>query len=256
MIPISSDQMKIWTPETLQNLPTPPQFWLKPFNWRDEGKLQDRILAEGLSFHDDETLDAEILRALKSLSSPEVFERESGKFIVAQHARRNGDPIDPTVAQDTLDLIELVRENWPPYNKMLSRNHAFRRMWPKIVASLSLAGWKGLETPFAREAGWVPMDTIAMLAKELDRIDGEIAPGSEGASFMLLVAEAAGGMGLTETQRKNSSSESPPTGTPDGSAPIGTKALKAQSKSSPETPARKKSASGHRTSRPRKTSRT
>lgn len=256
MIPFSSDQIRRWTPDTLVNMPVPPVFLFRPTTWRDKGRMQDMLMAEGLTFHDNESIDAELLRALKALWSPaEDFERVSTLLVEAVEATRAGIPIDGRKAQEAQNLIDLVRENWPRYNKMLAQNAAFFRDWPRIVMSMMIVGWEGLKTPFRREAGSASMDCIMAMSAELEELDREAiekgldGAGEPGSSFLLLGSEVVAHMGLTDDQRKNSSPESQSAGTPDGSSTDGT-ATPAGEKSG-ETESKSSSGSGSRPTKPR-----
>lgn len=225
MIPLSSDHLDRWIPPSLANLPAPPVFTFQPATWNTRRRFTAACLEHNLVFHSEEQLEAEMDKALRNLWSPDIYERESARLKQALMDSRAG-VLSDAEAASVDELIRRIMENWPRYNRMLRDNASFIEYAPWVSLSLLLVGWTGLKTPYRREAGEVPFETIEAMKREIMEIETEYAGESvdgvvTGLAFNELANEGLVRLNLSAAERKNSSSEPQYSGIPDGSTAPG-----------------------------------
>lgn len=247
--PASTRETEAFTPESLTHMTTPPSFRIKPASEADKRALGKLLITENLRSHPVPMIREETLRGLRAGWSEEDFAANEGRIraywdAYDQHVEATRDAPDPAPfhhddAEAMEALSKQVYEAWPPLRAMAADNADYDATWPSVILSVMLTGWKNLDVKFRREAGIIPLDTIARIRKQLEKLErDEGVP--EGIAFMQLCAKAAGLFGLTGDEEKNSASPSPSAKTPttsttDGPENAGTSST--ASASSTETPA-------------------
>lgn len=218
MIPVEASEMEAFTPPALANLPTPPEFLLRPATERELRQYQYAVRCEGLQHHDKETLRAEMLRALEALWLPEAFETNAARLRSYWALTDQGGEPDPAETEAVERLAGDVTRAWRPLAVMLADNMRFAEETLRIVASMFVSGWNHVAVPYGREAGRVPLARIDALDDWLRQtetdarqngIEGVAQPGT---AFIQLCNACYRRMGLTKDQEKNSSS--PPSSPP------------------------------------------
>lgn len=222
-----------FTPGSLKNLPDPPKFLIRTATARDRLRVDDIVIEEGLRRHSIEDMRAEMLRGLKEGWSPELFAEYEGRIKaywdaidqydkeVSATSEAGGEiPQFEHPDQAAMEkLTEEVNAGWPPLRRMTAQIVHFNRLIPDITASVLLKGWRGLDVPYAREAGVVPLETMWDVRDALSALESEHGGaiegvGASGTAYVELAAKCAGMIFLTEQEEKNSASPSPSSGTP------------------------------------------
>jgi len=253
--PAERGEILAFTPDSIANLPSPPVFRIKPGTGRDRRALTKLLISEGLVRHSLADLREETLRGLKAQWSDDVFGEQEGRIrgywdAFDQHIKEHeGEEEIPDFvhadAQAMHDLSKQIFEAWEPLRQMAADNQDYDATWPSLILCVMLAGWSGIDVMCKREAGIVPLESIAELSESLSSIEeenGGIVDGivSPGVAFMQLCSEAANRLTLNRSEEKNSASPSPSTSTPNTSKKGGKANKSSRSKasaSSTETPA-------------------
>jgi len=251
MIPLSKEEISSWSPESYANLAGAPAFRFRAPTPRDKRRYQHALSVEGLRFYSDETVQAEILRALARLweGSSEDRAVTEGRFKAfwasLEYARQ--DPtfvIDADEADAIAEATARLVDAWSPLRRMNADNRRFNDEAPKVALGMFLAGWSNLPVHYRLEDGVVPMEVLDQVEDAMDAIETQafadnvegIVPG--GLAFMQLALHALDLMGLGKAAEKNSSSPSPSSEDQSGSPMNGrTAARKGRSANSRSKPA-------------------
>lgn len=241
MTAVSKDEAARFTPGSLKDVAVPPSFVLRPVTGRKHQAYNHALLSAGLIYHDMDAIRAEMINGLKNLWSPEIFEQEEVRLraywdAVDQHAKvmaewrgagAHGDApklaVSDTEATAVEDLIRRLSRSWRPLAVIAADNLRFGNDATKVAAALVLGGWSGIDVPFRREEGLVPLETIDAVEETLASIERQAAAdniasvGAPGTAFLELVARCARELDLTKDEEKNSPSPSPAPSTPNGS---------------------------------------
>jgi hypothetical protein len=218
-IPAEASEIEDFTPASLANLPSPPVFKLRPATGREWRKYQYIMRAEGLTYHSKDDIRSEMLRALASLYSEEQAGEATARLrsfwaLVDQ----NGEPA-PAEAAGVDDLVARLTREWPPLARIGADNIRFVEESMSIAVSMFVVGWSGLDLPYRREDGRMPLSLVDELEDKLksieqaalvDKVEGVTRPG---VAFAELCNAAHSRLHLTEDEVKNSSS---PPSTPPG----------------------------------------
>lgn len=215
-----------YTPDSLANIAAPPVFRLRPATERDKRLIKKLIFKEGLVRHSDQALRDEMLRGLKALWSENIFTENEGRLraywdaLDQYEAHVAGIPFADRPAFEHADstamdeLSERVRRSWGPLRDMGADNAEFDEVWPKLIASVVIAGWSGLNASYSREDGMVTMEAMEAAREALtslevqaaaDKVEGIAFPGS---AFLELITRAIGMFQLSKGEEKNSVSPS------------------------------------------------
>lgn len=247
--PASTREAEAFTPASLANMTSPPSFRIKPASEADKRALGKLLITENLRHHPAKAIREETLRGLRAGWSEDDYAANEGRIraywdAFDQHVEATSGEASPTPFEhedsEAMEaLSKQVFEAWPPLRGMAADNADYDATWPSVILSVMLTGWKNLDVKFRREARIIPLDTIALIRKQLDKLEREEGA-IEGVAFMQLCAKAAGLFGLTGDEEKNSASPSPSAKTPttsttDGPESAGTSST--ASASSTETPA-------------------
>lgn len=251
--PVEGGELVEYTPDSLANLPVPPKFFLRPMTERDRRRLRKLAIQEGLRNHDSDALRAETLRGLKELWSEEVYSEQEGRMRAFWEASdqyekeiegvEEPEPFDHPDLVWMLELSERVTRAWPPLLKMAADNDEYQSTWPKLIASLTLAGWRDIDVRYERVEGVVTLRCLDDLESKMaeiedhavaDQIEGAIG---RGAAFVQLVTRAIRMFGVNKDEEKNSASPSKSSTTPNTSKESGkeAKAGSSTAKNSTET---------------------
>lgn len=234
-----SDQAQ-FTPETLKDVAGAPVFWLRPMTGRILPRYRHALTSAGLQFHNPGSFREEMLRALPKLWTPADFEVNKGRLQAYWDAADRfeeavkqwraagavGEPpeltFDREEARRVAELQAGLVEHWPRLAIMTANNKLFLEESPRVAASMVLAGWSGIDVPFALDAGVVPMATIDAVEDALEEVEQSargrsIAVGEDGTAFMELIARCLRELNLSGDEEKNSPSPSPAPSDPNGS---------------------------------------
>lgn len=244
-----------YTPDSLANLSTPPKFFLRPVTERERRRLRKIAIQEGIRSHDVAKLREETLNGLRELWSEEVFAQQEGRLrafwdafdqyemeIVGQD---NPEPFEHPDKPQMIELSERITRAWPPLLRMAADNNEWDETWPKLIASLTIAGWRDIDLRYERAEGVVSLDCLVDLESALeaieaqaldDHVDGVVGHGT---AFLQLVTRCIRMFTVSKAEEKNSVSPSKSSTTPNTSKASGKgrKAGASTATTSTETPA-------------------
>jgi hypothetical protein len=236
-IPHESSEVRLFTPASLANLPSPPTFLFKPAT-RRERRLHGRMIMEaGLQHHSQPAVRDEIIRALHAGWSPDLVAGQEPRLLaywaaLDEHISAQAKvPFEERIAFTHPDdepvalLNEQVVNAWSPLRRMAADNSAFSNESPILMACCIIIGWEHVDVSFALEAGAVPIERMEDVGEWLKSIEkkhfGKIEGiGVPGMAFTELCLEAANSLYLTEEERKNSASLSPSSSTQSSSSGV------------------------------------
>ena len=244
-IPLSADELSTYTPPSLANLVTAPVFRFRPVTERDGRAFEGELFVNGLRRHDVDAFRAEYEIGIKALFSESEADAAIGQLREIWDANDQSVDIAPNVVAAAQGLLARVTEKHVPLLRMERDNNFFFRDVGKIALGMFLVGWSGLETPFKRVEGAVPLETADALERELVKIERQAKADSvegvdPGAAFLQLSTHALELMNLTRGEEGNSPSLSPSPSIQNGSETGGPETANGSSpaKPTPKTPRR------------------
>lgn len=253
--PAEGGELVEYTPDSLVNLSTPPKFFLRPVTERERRRLRKLAIQEGLRNHDVASLREETLNGLRELWSEEVFTEQEGRLrafwdAYDQYETEIAGQDDPAPFEHPekpamIELSDRITRAWPPLLRMAADNNEWDETWPKLIASITIAGWRNLDAVYERVEGIVSLDSLAGMEKALDEIEAQaITDQIDGVighstAFRQLIVRCIGLFSVSKAEEKNSESPSKSSTTPNTSTASGkgTKAGSSTAKTSSKTPA-------------------
>lgn len=217
-IPASVAELDEFTPSSLRNAPVPPVFILRPAAEREFREFEYLGRKHCLRSHDKEAMRAEMLRGLRANWSEETYEKEAARLRSYWALVDQGGEVDPAEEAGVNELVGRLLKHWPPLAEMGADNLRFGEETGRIAVSMFCMGWRGLDVPYSREEGHVPLAAIDKVETELavlerrlaeDKVEGVAEPGT---AFAELTAKAYSRLFLTRDEEKNL--PSPPSSPP------------------------------------------
>jgi hypothetical protein len=215
-IAVEAGELEQFVPESLRNLAAPPVFTLRPASGRDWRRYQKLLRSEGLAYHDQAEFRRAALEALKSLWSPEVYETEAARLQSYWELLEQGGEPDPDTNAAVTDLIERLSRADKKLSRLAADNGEFLEESMRIAASMFVVGWTGLDAPYSREEGMVPLETLDVVEQKLfdaekkameDKVVGVAVTG---VAWLQLCNACQSRLRVTQDEEKNSSSPPPP----------------------------------------------
>lgn len=222
-----------FVPPSLANTKNPPSFTLRDGTRRDKDRFRTLLIEEGLRNYGVKDYRDEILNGLRANWSEADFDqsvprlRQFWDAMDAWEKATEGDDKPEPFAYDKAERAAIdqlcadIASVWRPLRAMAAANLDYERNSPDILLTLLLCDWKGVDVPFAREKGIVPLDTLDAIATALERAEKDVDGLRLGTAMWELRAEAAKRMYLSEDEEKNSSSPAPSSQTPPPSTESG-----------------------------------
>ncbi|MDQ4421471.1 hypothetical protein OOT33_13670 [Sphingobium sp. DEHP117] len=242
-----------YTPDSLVNLIEPPKFFLRPVTERERRRLRKLAIQEGLRSHDVAKLREETLNGLRELWSEQVFAEQEGRLRAfwdaydqheqEQEGKEDPEPFEHPDKAAMMELSERITRAWAPLLRMVADNNEWDETWPKLIASITVAGWRDLDARYERSEGIVGLDCLDEMEKALDaveaqamtdQVDGVIGHGT---AFRQLIVRCIRLFSVSKAEEKNSESPSKSSTTPNTSKASGKeqKAGSSAAKNSSET---------------------
>jgi hypothetical protein len=231
-IPLSASEKSEFTPASLANLPVAPVFLFRPATQRDARRFGQICSVEGLNFHTKHDQRAIFRAELKRLWDPAAFDTEMAKLEELWNTLDHNDglpeaqrvAIDPEALDAAADLEERLVRASRVVRQMAVDNQNFMADAPKLALGLFLIGWRGIKSPFRKEAGAIPLDCIddleaALKAMETEARDNGVQGIEPGTAFIELSMHAFDLLALTGAEAGNSASPSAPGPTPNCLSP-------------------------------------
>jgi hypothetical protein len=250
-IPLEASETLAFTPPSLAQMDSPPVLVIRTATTREKRFHLRLMREESLRSHGKESLRAEILTGLKALWSPEAFAEHEPTIKTYWAALDNHelnlklDPetvwqYDPDIERAVDELVERVRDAWPPLGRMLADNADTADMAFPLLIAVMLKSWKNLDARFEMDRGYLTLDSVDAVRVALERIEkAEGVP--KGSAFAELAIACSQRMYLAEEEAKNSASPSPSDSTlevsseTDTSEEDGKSPASARSKKTPES---------------------
>jgi hypothetical protein len=213
MIPLSADEIESFTPESLKNLSPRVVFRLRPATPRDLRVFHRQAMIEGLATHDVVSIRRVQLAELEKLWSIEKFTEYRDRLEMAWAANDQGVEIEPAEMAHLNELLNYLQQASRPLRAMIADNSAFERDAPKIMLGIIMDGWSGIDVPFEREGGIVPLAVLdaaeEMLAK-IENASGDSVKGiMPGLGWAQLCHRAIDAMSFNRADEGKSQSPSP-----------------------------------------------
>lgn len=226
-----------YTPDSLANIASPCVFRLRPATERDRRTIRKLIHKNRLVRHSAPDMREEMINGLREMWSEDTLLAYEGRLrsywdATDQYEQEfsgaeNPPPFEHPDQKAMDELSNRVFKVWDPLASMIADNAEFDDVWPKLIASVVIAGWSGIDASYGREDGVVTMECLDAVRAALvkveekameDKVEGVIAPGI---AFMQLVTRAIGMFSLGKDEEKNSSSPSLSAKTPPTSKKVG-----------------------------------
>lgn len=247
MIPVSATELETYSPGSFANLEPKPTFRLRPATPRGKRRYSQALLEEGLRFHSDAAVEAEVIHAMRMLwaGDPDQLAANEARIRAFNETLRQAakDPtveVDPVEAQTILLSVAQLTDAWPMLRRMNADNARFNADAPKIALAQFLAGWSNVDLPFRLENGVVPLEVLDQLEETLDAIEARAladrVEGVTGAGFTELTLKALGLLGLDGSAEKNSASPSSQSDTPNGSTEGGSETTASEASAEQPSP--------------------
>lgn len=225
-IPLEASETLVFTPPSIATAEGAPNFTLRAATTREK-RFRRRLLAvEGLAYHSEEDLRAEILNALQtSLWGAEKFATHSQPLkdywstLDDFRNQRKDQPdlewsYDPEIEKAVLKLLRDVEQVWKPLGEMKADNIDFNEIFAAATVAVIVQSWTGIDLKPDTDRGYLTVDCVDALAQRLSRFaqkhaDPQDKDGVAGRlAWMELVNACSGRMALDEDEEKNSVSPS------------------------------------------------
>lgn len=223
-LPVETSETTEFTPESWANIPNAPTFKFRTAGFDEQRKLEDQLRRKRIFNHGVADVRAAMIDGIRLNWSPDEAEAAEqllhGYWEEADAAERDKTAleIEPARLASINSLEAKVARLHEPLAEMSADIVTFREFWPMVAISQLLNGWTGIDLPYRREGGFVPLETMDALSRKVrayeaaqSGVDGVIP----GLGFVQLSIHAIGLMDLTKDEEKNSSSPSPGETTPE-----------------------------------------
>lgn len=226
-IPLEASETLVFTPPSIAKVEGAPKFTLRAATTREK-RFRRRLLSiEGVAFHSEEALRAEILNALEtSLWGAEKFATHSQPLKDYWSAlddfrlQQKDEPAlewsyDPEIEKAVVKLLRDVEQVWRPLGEMKADNIDFNEIFAAATVAVIVEGWTGIDLKAETDRNYLTVDCVDKLAQGLSRFaqkhaDPEDSNGIAGRlAWMELVNACSSRMALDEDEEKNFESPSP-----------------------------------------------
>lgn len=225
-IPLEASEWLAFTPPSIAKIEGAPVFRLRAATQREK-RFRRRLLSEeGVAYHPEEAMRAEILHALKSsLWGEEKFASHSQPLIdywaaldeFRQQQKDTPDlewSYDEDIEQAVLTLMRDVEQAWKPLGRMKADNIDFNEIFLAATVAVVVESWTGLKAPKSSDRGYLTIDCVDVMGQRLsafaqqhaDPADKEGIAGR--LAWMELVNACSSRMALDGEEEKNSASRS------------------------------------------------
>lgn len=242
-IPVEASEIETFTPESLLPMgDAAPVFRIKAPSERCLRRVRTLCGDDGLETFSEGAFLAEKFRALK-LHWPERGEEYATTLRGLLAKLDQGIELDPAEALWIDDLDDKLFEAHAPLRVMRRKVRDYQEYVPRHVLRVYLAGWSGLRTEPAFEAGILTEDCIVRMIREMERLGAKHSPDLPAKPFLDLYAAALSRINLDEDEEKNSPAPSPDSSSRDASTTAGETAAAGRSSGASEADATSSSSS-------------
>lgn len=222
-VPLSSDEVGIYSPSSFDNLLPKPRFRFRTPTPRDQKRFNHYCTLEGLQMFPPQNSRDEMKRVLEANWTSETFKTEIARL--DDYWARMDQGIALSIDELTVlaELSARCREISPLLRLMEAENSRFSEEGPRIALRMYLCGWENLKTPFELEAGLLSEQRMEELLRELMEIEKKaftekVVGCIPGMAAMQLSTHAFFLMSLDKEAEKNSPAPSPSSETQSGSS--------------------------------------
>lgn len=225
-IPLEASERLAFTPPSIASVDGAPVFYLRAATQREK-RFRRRLLSEeGVAFHDEEALRAEILSALEHhLWGPEKFATHSGPLIEYWsalddfRAQKKDNPdlewsYDAEIERAVTSLLRDVEVSWKPLGRMKADNIDFNELFLTATVAVVVEKFTVLDRTPRYDRSYLTIDSVDEIAVALGKFAEKHAPGPKPGmaaqlAWLELVNACSSRMALDEDEEKNSVSPSP-----------------------------------------------
>lgn len=226
-VPIEASEMLVFTPESLKRLDNPPVFSLRAATWREKRFHTSLNREEGVEFYDTQMWREEVLNGFRAKWAPEYVEPYApilqgywDAWDVYETQKKEDEDLvfefDPVVKMAINELIEKIRQVWPPLRRLDTVNADSSETMMLTTVAVVLASWERLSVNRDIDRGYITVECAYAVKEALQSL--ELKHGLKaGTAWMELYVEATMRLYLSKDTEKNSESPSPSEMTPPAS---------------------------------------
>ncbi len=225
--PHDQNDIKLFTPEALREMPNPPVFHLRAGTVRDKHQFQRLLIEEGAQTYELDDMRKEIIIGLKELGGDDAFAEWEPRIkglweALDSHAQEvqeirdaaedgNEPEISPFVYDDeaaVAAVLESIEDNWRPIRKMKADNVMAIKMQPIIMAQIIVAKVENLDVEIQRQGKYLSFESAGEIRDALQ--EKAITFGADGNEVITeLNSEILRRLFVPKSAEKNSASPSP-----------------------------------------------
>lgn len=215
-IPIEASEKREFTPESLANIIDPPVFILRSPDERHIRRYRACCEDDGLERFSDADWEAEKVRAIETLWTPEDGQPILDRFRTIMASLNQSIEISADDQDWIGELDETLFANHRALMVMRRKQNEWYNYAPVYAIGTFLAGWRQFDLPWKLEAGYVPTRHILSLLQRLGEIEraaiatGVEGVGPEGVAFLQLWTACLQQTRLDEDEEKNLPAPSQP----------------------------------------------
>lgn len=246
-VPLEASETLVFIPPSIEHIDGAPTFTLRAATTREK-RFRRRLLAEeGVAFHSEEAMRAEIVRALKtSLWGEEKFATHGNTLLAYWEAlddfrlQQKEDSTlvwsyDAGIEEAVTTLLRDVEQSWKPLGRMKADNIDFNEIFLAATVAVVVESWTGIDVQKSADRTYLTVDCVDQIGVRLSIFankHGVIGP----LAWLELANACSSRMALDEEEEKNSASPSPSEMTPPAltetkaSEPVGKSPASARSK--------------------------
>lgn len=189
--PHDKNDIRLFTPEALRELPNPPVFHLRAGTVRDKNQFTRLLIEEGAQSYGVEDMREEIITGLKELGGDDAFseweprikglwealdshEKEVEEAIKAGSENPDDAPdMPPFVYEDeaaVAAVLQSIEDNWRPVRKMKADNIMANRMQPIIMAQVIITKVDNLDAKLVKEGKYLTFECAGEIRDELQNL--------------------------------------------------------------------------------------
>lgn len=248
--PYEAGEAEQWTPPSLEDMDSPPVFWIRWGTTREKRRQKRIMREEGLRTHSDEALRDETLIGMKELLGEKDFgiwlprvkqywdaidawSREQAELEVEDRTPFKYDDADAVE-----EVLAQVRKDWRPYCVMRADIAEVNDLMPSIINSVMIEKVEGLddialEFERTRHGSYLTLESAEALAETLEvmAFDRNIKAGGDH-PVTQLNAKCVTRLYLPKAAEKNSASPPPSAQSPSDTKDSGAASKDGTSKAS------------------------
>lgn len=215
-IPVEANEVAVFTPASLVNVPDAPVFKLRAPDERNMRRYNTLVQDDNLRTYSEEAFAAEKEKAIINLWSEEDAQPILARFRTIGECVKQKIEISEEDLEWSKKLDDELFENWRELAVMRRKTNDYFEYSPRYAIGTIVKGWSNLDVPFRLEAGYLKTSIVSDVAAALlkieeqaiaDKVEGIVLTGM---AFMELWIACMDRTRLTGDEEKNSPAPSLP----------------------------------------------